>query len=208
MGPGYSEMSANWHASRVVARIMKKELKQKTVAVLVSDGFENVEFTEPMAALREAGANTLVIGLEAGKVKAHEGDEAIGEIEAEAAVSEVDPARFDALLIPGGRANGRNLEQSEAASGFVRAFFSAGKPVAAICHGPQVFLSAAVADRRELTSHPDLRDRLEQAGARWRDEAVVVDQGLVTSRKPDDLPAFCEKLVEEIAEGEHAGQHA
>lgn len=187
---------------------MNSDLKDKTVAILLSDGFESIELMEPLAALHNAGASTVIVGLEAGKVSAHEHGEPKGEIEADAAVKEVDPGRFDALFIPGGTTNGKNLEQSESAAAFVRHFFEAGKPVGAICHGAQVFLPARVAGGREMTSHPDLRERLSEAGAHWVDEEVVVDQGLVTSRKPDDLPAFCFKLVEEIHEGIHAGQRA
>jgi protease I len=181
-------------------------LDGKRVAILATDGFEQSELERPRVALEQAGAETVIVSLEPGEIRGWDEDD-FGE---SVSVDEVVPAAsardFDALLLPGGVMNPDQLRMNDAAVDFVRAFFDAGKPVAAICHGPQVLIDADVVRGRTLTSYPSIRKDLINAGAKWIDEKVVVDNGLVTSRKPDDIPAFNAKMIEEFAEGVHAGQ--
>ncbi len=178
------------------------------MAVLVAEGFEQIEFTQPVEALDEAGATVTVIAPEGGKVKAWDDEDWGGSFDVDVVLDEARPEDYDALLLPGGVMNPDNLRQEEAAVRFARHFFEAKKPVAAICHGPQLLIDADVVRGRKMTSYPSIRQDLKNAGANWVDEEVVVDQGFVTSRKPADLEAFCRKLLEEISEGKHAGQHA
>ncbi|MFP4540962.1 MAG: type 1 glutamine amidotransferase domain-containing protein [Opitutales bacterium] len=180
-------------------------LSEKNVAVVVTDGFEPSEFTEPVKALREAGASVRVISIHEGEIKGKGGEPTV---QVDALASQVTHEEFHALLLPGGVANPDTLRTDGDAVALVKSFFTAGKPVGAICHGPQVLIEADVVRGRKLTSFPSVKTDLINAGADWVDEEVVVDQGLVTSRQPDDLPAFNAKLLEEIAEGVHAGQHA
>lgn len=181
-------------------------LQGKKVAILTTDGFEDSELRKPRAALDEAGATTIVVSPKHDSVKGWTG-ETFGEpIPVDCPVDRADAHDFDALLLPGGVMNPDQLRTNEAAVRLVRAFFQAGKPVAAICHGPQILIDADVVEGRTLTSYPSIKRDLLNAGAKWVDESVVVDQGLVTSRRPDDLPAFNAKLIEEIHEGVHAGQ--
>lgn len=187
---------------------MVGELKGKRVAFLFTEGVEQVELTEPLRAVREAGAEIVLISLEQGEVQMWQHFDKGEKIEADLAVSEADASSYNGLVIPGGVANPDQLRIDRDAVAFVRAFFDQGKPVGVICHGPWLLAEADVARGRRVTSWPSLKTDLRNAGADWVDEEVVVDNGLVTSRKPDDLPAFCAKVVEEIAEGRHERQRA
>jgi protease I len=182
---------------------MANELAGKRVAFLFTEGVEQAELTEPLAAVREAGADVDLISLQPGEVQMFNHLDKGETIEAERGVDDADAAEYDGLVLPGGVANPDQLRMSEDAIGFVRGFFEQDKPVAAICHAPWTLIEADVVNGRTLTSWPSLATDLRNAGARWVDEPVVVDNGLVTSRKPDDLPAFCAKAVEELAEGRH-----
>jgi protease I len=179
------------------------ELNGKHVAFLFTEGVEQVELTEPLKAVRNAGADADLISLEKGEVQMFHHLDKGDTIDAEHAVSDVDPSSYDALVVPGGVANPDALRADDDAVRFVRSFFEQDKPVGIICHGPWVLVEADVARGRKVTSWPSLKTDLRNAGAEWVDEEVVVDNGLVTSRNPDDLPAFCAKLVEEFAEGRH-----
>lgn len=178
------------------------DLSGKTVAVLATNGFEDSELTEPWRAVADAGARVVLISPEDGKITGKNGHEA----EVEVSVAEADPAAYDALILPGGVVNGDHLRMDRDAVAFVRSIVTSDKPVGVICHGGWILTDADVARGRTLTSYPSLRTDLENAGATWVDEEVVVDEGLVSSRTPDDLPAFCAKVVEEIGEGRHAGR--
>ena len=182
------------------------DLSGKKVAILVAHGFEQVELTEPKRALEEAGAESHIVSPVDGKVKGWQHDHWGDEMDVDVPLSEASAEDYDALVLPGGQMNPDNLRQEEAAVAFARAFFEAGKPVAAICHGPWLLVEADVVRGRRMTSYNSISTDLKNAGADWVDEEVVVDQGLVTSRNPDDIPAFNRKMVEEIAEGRHAGQ--
>lgn len=187
---------------------MKQSLSGKKVAILVTDGFEQSELEEPRAALEEAGAETEVVSPKKGSVRGWEEDGFGDEVEVDVPLTEASADKYDALLLPGGVMNPDKLRTIPEAVQFVARFFSAGKPVAAICHGPQLLIEAGVVRGRKLTSYPSLKTDLRNAGAEWVDEPVVVDQGLVTSRRPADIPRFNEKMIEEIGEGYHAGQRA
>jgi protease I len=187
---------------------MNNNLDGKKVAILVADGFEQSELQEPRAALKQANAATYVISPQKGTVKAWNKVEFGDTVKVDVSLLDADSDDYDALLLPGGVMNPDHLRQLPAAVEFVRAFFEKGKPVAAICHGPQLLIEADVVQGRKLTSYPSIKTDLINAGADWVDEKVVVDQGLVTSRKPDDIPAFNQKMIEEFAEGVHAGQTA
>ena len=182
---------------------MKNEGSNKKVAILATDGFEEVELTSPKEALLAAGATVEVIAPKSGSIKAWKDGDWSGEEKVDHTLDEADPDRYDALVIPGGVINPDKLRREEKAIGFVRAFFKAGKPVAAICHGPQVLIEADVVRGRRMTSFHSVRTDLKNAGAIWEDSEVVVDRGLVTSRSPDDLEAFNNKLIEEVKEGMH-----
>jgi protease I len=183
------------------------ELDGKRVAFLVAnEGVEQVELTEPWDAVREAGGTPCLVAPEAGEVQAFNHLDKADTFDVDEPVSEADPESFDALVLPGGVANPDVLRTEDDAVAFVRSFFEAGKPVAAICHGPWTLIEAGVVEGRTLTSWPSLQTDIRNAGGQWVDEEVHVDSGLVTSRKPDDLEAFCEKLVEEVAEGVHERQ--
>jgi protease I len=182
---------------------MADELNGKKVAFLFTEGVEQVELTEPLKAVREAGGAAHLVSLEPGTVQMYNHLDKGDQIEAEAGVADVDASQYDALVLPGGVANPDQLRSDEAAVTFVRAFFDQNKPVGVICHGPWTMVEADVVRDRTLTSWPSLRTDLRNAGATWVDEEVHVDNGLVSSRRPDDLPAFCAKVVEEIAEGVH-----
>ena len=183
-------------------------LQGKRVAILVADGFEQVELDQPRAALDAAGARTQVISPAKGKAKGVNHDQPADGVKVDVALSAAKADEYDALFLPGGVMNPDTLRLEKKAVEFVRAFFEAGKPVAAICHGPQLLIEADVVRGRKLTSYPSVKVDLKNAGAEWVDEPVVVDNGLVTSRKPDDIPHFNEKLLEEIAEGIHEKQRA
>jgi deglycase len=184
-------------------------LDGKKVAFLVAnEGVEQVELERPWEALRKAGAETELIAPETGKVQAFEHLEVADTFSVDRTVADADPDDYDALVLPGGVANPDILRTDEDAVAFTRSFFEAGKPVAAICHGPWTLVEAGVVEGRTLTSWPSLETDIRNAGGNWVDEEVHVDSGLVTSRKPDDLPAFCAKLVEEFAEGPYERQTA
>ncbi len=185
---------------------MKQNLAGKKVAILVTDGFEQSELEQPRVALNSAGAITEIVSPKEATVRAWDENDFGDTLDVDVTLSEASPESYDALLLPGGVMNPDKLRMEEDAVKFVRHFFEAGKPVAAICHGPQMLIEADVVRGRKLTSYPSLKTDLKNAGAEWVDEVVVVDQGLVTSRKPADIPRFNEKMIEEIAEGFHAAQ--
>jgi protease I len=185
---------------------MAGKLDGKTIAFLATEGVEQVELTEPWQAVRDAGGTPELISLESGTVQAFNHLEKADTFPVDHTAGEVDASGYDALVLPGGVANPDQLRADRDAVAFVRAFFDQAKPVAVICHGPWTLIDAGVVQGRTLTSWPSLRTDLRNAGATWVDEEVHVDEGLVSSRKPDDLPAFCAKLVEEFVEGQHEGQ--
>jgi len=187
---------------------MANELKRKKVAFLVADMFEEVELTRPWKALEEAGAELTLVSLQDGEVQGFNHYDKAGSFKVDKTVEEADASDFDALVLPGGVGNPDNLRQDENAVQFVRAFFEQGKPVGAICHAPWTLIEAGVVGGRTLTSFPSLQTDIRNAGGKWVDREVVVDNGLVTSRKPDDIPAFNKKLIEEFAEGRHEQQAA
>jgi protease I len=183
---------------------MAGKLDRKKVAILVADGFEQVEMTKPREALDDAGAETKIVSLKSGKIQGMNHMEKADKFDVDLTLDEARPEEFDALMIPGGLYNPDALRSSEDALDFARHFFREGKPVAAICHGPQVLISADLVRGRKMTSWPAIKVSMRNAGARWTDEEVVVDNGLVSSRKPDDIPAFNSKMIEEFSEGRHA----
>jgi protease I len=185
---------------------MAKRLENKKIAVLVTKGFEQIELEEPMKALREEGAEAVLISPSDGEVKAWQQDHWGDNFKVDLPLQKARPEDFDALLLPGGVMNPDYLRQDEDAVDFVRSFFEEQKPVASICHGPWMLVEADVVRGRKVTSYPSLKTDLENAGAQWVDEEVVVDQGLVTSRNPDDLEPFKAKMIEEFCEGKHEGQ--
>ena len=185
---------------------MAGKLDGKTVAFLATDGVEQVELTEPWKAVKDAGGTPELISLEAGRIQGFDHLDKADTFPVDRTAADADASRYDGLVLPGGVANPDFLRVDEDAVAFVRAFFDRGKPVAAICHGPWTLIDAGAVNGRTLTSWPSLKTDLRNAGATWVDEEVHVDQGLVSSRNPDDLPAFCSKLVEEISEGVHEGQ--
>jgi protease I len=187
---------------------MNETLYGKKVAILVADGFEQVEMTKPRDALRAAGAKTVIVSPQENEVQGWNHQDKADKFKVDVKLAQADAEEYDALLLPGGVANPDTLRKLPEAVEFVRAFFEEGKPVAAICHGPQILINADVVRGRNMTSYESIKQDLINAGAKWVDEQVVTDQGLVTSRTPDDIPAFNEKMVEEFAEGVHEGQHA
>jgi protease I len=180
------------------------KLDGKRIAFLATDGVEQIELTEPLKAVTDEGAEVDLISLEKGEFQGFEHLDKGQTFTAEKAVADADAGDYDGLVLPGGVANPDFLRADKDAVRFVRAFIEAKKPVGAICHGPWTLVEADVIKGRTLTSWPSLQTDIRNAGATWVDEEVHVDQGLVTSRKPDDLPAFCAKVVEEVAEGRHA----
>ncbi len=188
---------------------MPNELEGRKIAILAADGVEMVEFERPRDTVHDAGGQTELLSLQAGDIDARNHDlEPAGTLTAQRAVADASVDDYDGLILPGGTINPDKLRKDEAAVNFVRDFVNSGKPVAAICHGPWTLVEADVLSGRTLTSWPSIQTDIRNAGGEWVDEEVHVDSGLVTSRKPDDLDAFCSKLVEEVAEGVHSGQAA
>jgi protease I len=185
---------------------MPAKLNGKRVAILATHGVEQSELTEPRKALEEAGANVTLVAPKSGTIAAWQRGQWGEELKVDATLDDARAEEFDALMLPGGVMNPDRLRNEEKAVRFVRSFFDAGKPVAAICHAPWMLVEADVVRGRTVTSWPSLRTDLRNAGAQWVDHEVVVDQGLVTSRKPDDIPAFNKKMIEEFAEGVHDRQ--
>jgi protease I len=183
---------------------MANELQGKKIAFIATEGVEQAELTEPWKAVEHAGGQPELISIEEGEVQAWEHFDKGGTFKVDKTIEEAQPAEYDGLVLPGGVANPDQLRGDENVVSFVREFAESGKPIAVICHGPWTLIEAGVVKGRRMTSWPTLQTDLRNAGAEWVDEEVVVDQGLVSSRKPDDLPAFNAKLVEEFAEGRHA----
>jgi protease I len=182
---------------------MAKSLQGKRVAMLVENGFEQVELTEPRKALVDAGAEADIVSPVSGSVRAWNLKEWGEEMPVDTPLEKADPQAYDALVLPGGVMNPDKLRMNADALEFVKAFFVSSKPVAVICHGPWTLIDAGVVANRKITSYPSLAADLRNAGAEWVDSEVVVDNGLVSSRSPKDLPAFMSKMVEEFAEGRH-----
>jgi protease I len=185
---------------------MADRLKGKKVAFLATDGVEQIELTEPWKAVEQEGGRPELISLEEGEIQGFEHLDMADTFQVDRTAPEADESDYEGLVLPGGVANPDFLRANEDAVRFARSFFEAGKPVAAICHGPWTLVEADVVRDRTVTSWPSLKTDIRNAGGNWVDEEVHVDNGLVTSRKPDDLPAFCDKLVEEICEGRHEEQ--
>jgi protease I len=179
------------------------DLSNKKVAILTEEGFEQVELTSPKEALEAAGATVHIISPKSGKIKAWDKTDWGIEIDVDKILSDASPDDYDALVLPGGVLNPDKLRQNKDAVAFASAFLDEGKPLAAICHGPQLLIETSMLNGRRLTSYPSLQTDLKNAGADWVDEEVVTDNGLVTSRRPDDLDAFNQKMIEEISEGVH-----
>ena len=184
----------------------EQTLKGKKIAIIAADMVERVELVKPRKALEQAGAKTELLSIKPGKIDAFDHFDKAEQIKVDRLIEEADASDYDALMIPGGVGNPDQLRTDENAVSFVRAFFEAGKPVAAICHAPWVLIEAGVVRGRMLTSWPSVQTDIRNAGGTWVDEPAVVDRGLVTSRKPDDIPAFSKKMIEEFAEGIHAEQ--
>lgn len=187
---------------------MEQTLKHKTIAFLATDGVEQVELTQPWEAIKAAGAEVHLISLESGEIQGFNHLDKGDRFRVDRTIDGAKASQYDGLCLPGGVANPDALRMNEHAVDFVRGFFEQSKPVAAICHAPWLLVEAGVVEGRTLTSWPSLKTDIENAGGKWVDEEVVVDNGLITSRKPDDLDAFCAKAVEEFCEGRHEQQAA
>lgn len=174
------------------------------IAVLATDGVEQIELTKPVEALRAAGAQVELVSPKDGQIQGFNHHDKADKLDVDRRLAEADAASYQALVLPGGVINPDQLRMEPKAIEFVRSFAQAGKPIAAICHGPWTLIDAGAVEGRRMTSWPTLQTDLKNAGAEWVDEEVVVDNGLVTSRKPDDLPAFCARMIEEFAEGRHS----
>lgn len=179
------------------------ENKQKRVAIITENGFEEVELSSPKKAMEDAGMKVEILSTEKGKVKAWDHDHWSIELPVDGDLATANPSDYDALMIPGGVLNPDKMRRQEAYINFAKSFMESGKPVAAICHGPQLLIETGLLKGRKMTSFPSIRTDLINAGAEWYDKEVVVDNGFVTSRSPKDLPAFNKKLLEEIREGVH-----
>ena len=187
----------------ILNRFIMAKLNGKTVAILTENGFEEVELTSPKKALEDAGATVHVVSPQKDKVKAWNHDHWTIELPVDKNVSDAKAEDYDALMLPGGVLNPDKLRRNKEAVEFAKDFLETGKPVAAICHGPQLLIETGLLEDRDMTSYPSVQTDLKNAGANWHDREVIVDNGLVTSRSPDDLEAFNEKMIEEIAEGIH-----
>ena len=185
---------------------MPKNLEGKRIAFLATDGVEQSELEQPWNELMQAGADLELVSVHKGAIQAVRHMDKGDTFEVDRLVADADASDYDGLVLPGGVANPDTLRANRSAVAFVREFFEQSKPVAAICHGPWTLVEADVLRGRTVTSWPSLKTDIKNAGGQWVDEEVHVDQGLVTSRKPDDLPAFCEKMIEEFAEGPHNGR--
>ena len=193
----------NRNLQTIKRNITMENLRNKKVAILVTDGFEQSEFTEPKKAVENAGATVHVVSLKSGKIKSWTDGNWGNEYDVDKTIDEVSVSDYDSLILPGGVINPDLLRNNKKAVDFVRGFVEHKKPVSAICHGPWLLAEAGVLEGRKITSYSSIKNDMTNAGANWVDEEVVVDSGLVTSRNPDDLPAFCKKVIEEIAEGKH-----
>jgi protease I len=183
---------------------MAHSLDSKKVAIIATDGVEQVELVKPREAVENAGASTELLSPGTGEIQAMNGDiNPADKFKVDKQIGSVSAADYDGLIVPGGTVNADRLRMQDDVISFIQEFFRAGKPVGVICHGPWTLVEADLVRERTLTSFPSLRTDIRNAGGNWVDQEVVVDQGLVTSRKPDDLPAFCAKVVEEFAEGKH-----
>jgi protease I len=183
---------------------MVRDIKGKKVAIITANGFEEVELTSPKKALEEAGAIVQIVSPEKDKVRAWDHDHWSIELPVDVPVTEANPEDYDALLVPGGVLNPDKTRMDKDCIAFAQHFLEQGKPVAAICHGPQLLIETGMLDGREMTSYWSIQTDLKNAGVQWVDMEVVVDNGLVTSRSPKDLEAFNRKMIEEISEGKHA----
>lgn len=184
------------------------KLENKKVAILATNGFEKSELFEPLKALKKEGATVHIVSDKEGEIKSWDKGNWGETVNVDKLVNKTDESDYDALVLPGGVINPDHLRINEDALQFIRSFFESGKPVAAICHAPWLLVSAGVINNREVTSYKTIKDDVINAGANWVDKEVVVDSGLVTSRNPDDLPAFISKVIEEIREGKHSEQTA
>ena len=184
----------------------EQKLQGKKVAILAADMFEQVELAKPKQALEDAGAQIEIVSLKPGEIQGFDHFEPADTVPVDRTVEEVSADEYDALMLPGGVGNPDTLRMDENAVQFVRSFFEQGKPVAAICHAPWTLVEAGVVNGRKVTSWPSLQTDIRNAGGDWVDEEVVVDSGLVTSRKPDDIAAFNKKMIEGFCEGKHAEQ--
>jgi protease I len=183
---------------------MAENLNGKKIAIIATDGVEQVELEKPREAVEQAGAATELLSLESGEIQAMNGDvEPADKFKVDKPIGDASASDYDGLILPGGTVNADRLRMDADVISFVQEFFKSGKPVGVICHGPWTLVEADLVEGRTLTSYPSLRTDIRNAGGNVVDEEVVVDQGLVSSRNPDDLPAFCSKIVEEFAEGKH-----
>lgn len=180
-----------------------ENLKNRKIAILSDNGFEQSELLEPQKALLDAGATVHVVSAQSGKIKAWDKKDWGVDVKVDVELSEADPANYDALMVPGGVMNPDTMRADKNYVNFAKAFFDAGKPVAAICHGPQLLIETGALNGRNMTSYASIKTDLVNAGVNWEDSEVVVDKGLVTSRSPKDIPAFNKKMIEEFSEGVH-----
>lgn len=187
---------------------MTRRLEGRKIAILATDGVEQSELQQPMQAARDAGADVELVSIRTGEIVPEKHDAKTEPVRVDRAVSDTTADDYDALILPGGTKNPDRLRTNRDAVEFVRAFFDAGKPIASICHGPWMLVEADVVRGLTLTSWPSLETDIRNAGGRWVDEEVHTDDGIVTSRKPADLPAFCAKMIEEFAEGRHDRRNA
>ena len=187
--------------------MVAQELRNKRIAALVDNGFEQSELLEPKKALEDAGARVDVVSPQKSRVKGWKHTDWGSEVSVDVQLDSANANDYDGILLPGGVMNPDKLRANDRAVQFVKSFVDAGKPIAAICHGPWTLIETGVVRGRTMTSWPSLRTDLRNAGARWVDQECVVDNGLVTSRKPDDIPAFNKKMIEEFAEGRHGPEN-